>query len=51
MMEAVHTSETLVHFVTTRRYIPEDSKLKKDAWKPTSVTSVLCELYDENKPY
>jgi hypothetical protein len=28
MMEAVRTSETLVHFnVTTRRYIPEDSKL------------------------
>jgi hypothetical protein len=28
MMEAVHTSETSVNFnVTTRRYIPEDSKL------------------------
>jgi hypothetical protein len=28
MMEAVRTSETSVHFnVTTRRYIPEDSKL------------------------
>jgi hypothetical protein len=28
MMEAVRTSETLVHFnVTTRRYIPEDSKI------------------------
>jgi hypothetical protein len=28
MMEAVHTSETSVHFnVTARRYIPEDSKL------------------------
>jgi hypothetical protein len=28
MMEAVHTSETLVNFnVTTWRYIPEDSKL------------------------
>jgi uncharacterized protein involved in response to NO len=28
MMEAVCTSETLVHFnVTTRRYIPEESKL------------------------
>jgi hypothetical protein len=27
MMEAVRTSETSVHFnVTTRRYIPEDSK-------------------------
>jgi hypothetical protein len=28
VMEAVHTSETSVHFnVTTRRYIPEDPKL------------------------
>jgi hypothetical protein len=27
MTEAVRTSETSVHFVTTRRYIPEDSKL------------------------
>jgi hypothetical protein len=28
MMEAVRTSETSVNFnVTTRRYIPEDSKL------------------------
>jgi hypothetical protein len=28
MMEAVRTTETLVHFnVTTRRYIPEDSKV------------------------
>jgi hypothetical protein len=28
MMEAVHTSETSVHFnMTTRRYIPEDSNL------------------------
>jgi hypothetical protein len=28
MMKAVRTSETSVHFnVTTRRYIPEDSKL------------------------
>jgi hypothetical protein len=25
MMEAVRTSETSVNFVTTRRYIPEDS--------------------------
>jgi hypothetical protein len=31
MMEAVHTSETSVHFnVTTRRYIPEDSKRDLD---------------------
>jgi hypothetical protein len=30
IMEAVHTSETLVNFnVTTQRYIPEDSKLLK----------------------
>jgi hypothetical protein len=29
MMEAVRTSETLINFnVTTRRYIPEDSKLQ-----------------------
>jgi hypothetical protein len=29
MIEAVRTSETSVNFnVTTRRYIPEDSKLK-----------------------
>jgi hypothetical protein len=28
MMEAVHNSETSVHFnMTSRRYIPEDSKL------------------------
>jgi hypothetical protein len=28
IMEAVHTSETWVHFnMTTQRYIPEDSKL------------------------
>jgi hypothetical protein len=27
MMEAVHPSETSVHFVTIWRYIPEDSKL------------------------
>jgi hypothetical protein len=30
MMEALYTSETSVHFnVTTRRYIPEDSKLQQ----------------------
>jgi hypothetical protein len=30
MMEAVHTSETLVNFnVTTQRYFPEESKLLK----------------------
>jgi hypothetical protein len=28
MMEAVCTSDTSVHFVTTRRYIPEDSKFQ-----------------------
>jgi hypothetical protein len=27
MMEAVRSSETSAHFVTTRRYIPEYSKL------------------------
>jgi hypothetical protein len=28
-MKVVHTSETSIHFnVTTRRYIPEDSKLR-----------------------
>jgi len=31
MMEAVRTSETSVNFnVTTRRYIPEDSKLQSN---------------------
>jgi hypothetical protein len=30
MMDVVRTSETFVNFnVTTRRYIPEDSELKK----------------------
>jgi hypothetical protein len=33
MLEAVRTSETSVNFnVTTRRYIPEDSKLHKNPW-------------------
>jgi hypothetical protein len=37
MMEAVRISETSVHFnVTTRRYIPEDSKFQ---------TLFLCDLY------
>jgi hypothetical protein len=31
MMQAVRTSETPVHFyMTTRRYIPEDSKLQQN---------------------
>jgi hypothetical protein len=33
MMEAVRTSETSVNFnVTTRHYIPEDSKLHKQSF-------------------
>jgi hypothetical protein len=44
-MEAVHTSETSVHFkVTTRRYISEDSKLHTR--RRENLKSHLCSLME-----
>jgi hypothetical protein len=43
MMEAVHTSETSVNLnLTTRRYIPEDSKLQLEPhnWTFTHIQGV-----------
>jgi hypothetical protein len=58
MMEALRTSETSVNFnVTTRRYIPEDSKLHIAAlrtWNLTQWTSMKRLLYtafDDSNPF
>jgi hypothetical protein len=46
MMEAVRTSETSVNFnVTTRRYIPEDSKLRHWLLTSPNVSWLLVENY------
>jgi hypothetical protein len=54
MMEAVRTSETSVHFnVTTRRYIPEDSKLhtrRRENLKSHIETWPLNRTLPEIKP-
>lgn len=52
MMDAAHTSETLINFnVTTRSYMPEDSKLQSESMtgslyhiygKSTCTVSVIC---------
>jgi hypothetical protein len=42
MIEAVHTSETSVNFnVTTRRYIPEDSKLHTRRLENLNLTAKI----------
>jgi hypothetical protein len=48
MMEAVHTSETSVNFnVTTRRYIPEDSKLHIRRRENLKYHEMRCVFFEE----
>jgi hypothetical protein len=43
-MEAVRTSETSVNFnVTTRRYVPEDSKLQQDKYLYQASKHIQCQ--------